>query len=56
MLLLVVGVKNAQGTVFNAIGNVTFELSAGADYSGNWWQKQNLGGLSSAYDLLRKFR
>ena len=42
--------QEAQGTVFNAIGNVTFELSAGADYSGNG-AKAGLGGLSSAYDL-----
>lgn len=42
--------QEAQGIVFNAIGNVTFELSAGADYSGNG-AKAELGGLSSAYDL-----
>ena len=42
--------QEAQGTVFNAIGNVTFELSAGADYSGNG-AKATLGALNTAYDL-----
>jgi hypothetical protein len=42
--------QEAQGTVFNAIGNVTFELSAGADYTGNG-AKAELGSLMTAYDL-----
>jgi len=42
--------QEAQGTVFNAIGNVTFELSSGADYSGNG-AKATLGALNAAYDL-----
>jgi len=42
--------QEAQGTVFNAIGNVTFELAAGADYSGNG-AKATLGALNTAYDL-----
>jgi hypothetical protein len=42
--------QEAQGTTFNAIGNVTFELSAGADYAGNG-AKATLGGLNTAYDL-----
>jgi hypothetical protein len=42
--------KEAQGTVFNAIGNVTFTLSDGADYSGNS-MSADLGSLNTAYDL-----
>jgi hypothetical protein len=42
--------QEAQGTVFNAIGNVTFELAAGADYSENG-AKATLGALNTAYDL-----
>jgi len=42
--------QEAQGTVFNAIGNATFELAAGADYSGNG-AKATLGALNTAYDL-----
>jgi hypothetical protein len=42
--------QEAQGTIFNAIGNVTFELTAGADYSGNG-AKATLGALNTAYDL-----
>jgi hypothetical protein len=42
--------KEAQGTVFNAIGNVTFTLSDGADYSGNG-MSADLGSLNTAYDL-----
>jgi len=42
--------QEAQGTVFNAIGNVTFELAAGADYSGSG-AKATLSALNTAYDL-----
>ena len=42
--------QEAQGTTFNAIGNVTFELTAGSDYAGNG-AKATLGGLNTAYDL-----
>ncbi len=42
--------KEAQGTTFNAIGNVTFELAAGANYAGNG-AKATLGALNAAYDL-----
>ena len=42
--------QEAQGRVFNAIGNATFELSSGADYAGNG-AKATLGGLNTAYDL-----
>ena len=42
--------NEAQGTVFNAIGNVTFALAAGADYSGNG-AKATLGALNTAYNL-----
>ena len=42
--------QEAQGKVFNAIGNATFELSSGADYAGNG-AKATLGGLNTAYDL-----
>jgi len=42
--------QEAQGTTFNAIGNVTFNLTAGSDYSGNG-AKATLGALNTAYDL-----
>jgi hypothetical protein len=42
--------QEAQGKVFNAIGNVTFNLSDGADYTGSG-AKATLGGLNTAYDL-----
>jgi hypothetical protein len=42
--------KESQGTTFNAIGNVTFTLSDGTDYSGDG-AKATLGSLSTAYDL-----
>jgi hypothetical protein len=42
--------KNAQSVVFNAIGNKTFSLADGSDYTGNGY-KASLGELSTAYDL-----
>jgi hypothetical protein len=42
--------QSAQGTTFNAIGNVTFELSDGADYTGSG-AKATLGALTAGYDL-----
>ena len=42
--------QEAQGKVFNSIGNVTFELAAGTDYAGNG-AKATLGALNTAYDL-----
>jgi len=42
--------QEAQGKIFNAIGNVTFDLSGGADYTGSG-AKATLGGLNTAYDL-----
>ena len=42
--------QEAQGKTFNAIGNNTFTLSDGADYSGNG-MSASLGALNTAYDL-----
>jgi hypothetical protein len=42
--------QEAQGTVFNAIGNVIFDLSDGADYTGDG-AAVDLGGIVNAYDL-----
>jgi hypothetical protein len=42
--------KNAQSVVFNAIGNKTFSLADGSDYTGGGY-KASLGELSTAYDL-----
>ena len=40
----------AQGVTFNVIGNQSFTLSAGADYTGSGY-KATLGGLVSSYNL-----
>lgn len=49
--------RDAQGSTFNAIGNQTFTLATGADYSSGSEGSSGsltatLGNLSSAYDLL----
>lgn len=43
--------QEAQGIVYNAIGNVTYSLSGGVDYSAAGGMSATLGDLSSAYDL-----
>jgi hypothetical protein len=42
--------QNAQNITFNVIGNQSFTLSAGADYTGNG-SRATLGGLVTAYNL-----
>jgi len=43
--------SNAQGVVFSAIGNKTYTLIGGKDYSASNGFKTTLGDLSTAYDL-----
>lgn len=43
--------SNAQGTVFSAIGNVTYNLTGGIDYSGAGGLKATLGDLVTSYNL-----
>jgi len=43
--------SNAQGVVFSAIGNKTYTLIGGKDYSSLNGLKTTLGDLSTAYDL-----
>ena len=43
--------QDAQGVVFSALGNVTYTLSGGVDYSGAGGMKAELGDLVTAYDL-----
>ena len=43
--------QNAQGITFSALGNVTYTLSAGVDYSTAGGMQADLGSLSTAYDL-----
>jgi len=43
--------QNAQGITFSALGNVTYTLSAGVDYSAAGGMQADLGSLSTAYDL-----
>ena len=43
--------QNAQGISFSALGNVTYTLSAGVDYSAGGGMAANLGSLVTAYDL-----
>jgi hypothetical protein len=42
--------QEAQGVTFNVIGNNSFTLSGGADYSGGGF-KATLGSLNTAYEL-----
>ena len=42
--------QEAQGVTFNVIGNKTFSLSDGADYTGGGF-KATLGALNTAYNL-----
>ena len=43
--------QNAQGTVFSAIGNVTYTLTGGTNYSSSGGMTPTLGDISKAYDL-----
>ena len=43
--------KNAQGITFNVIGNSTYTLSAGVDYSATGGMQATLGDLITAYKL-----
>jgi len=43
--------QTAQGITFSALGNVTYTLSAGADYSSAGGMQADLGSLSTAYNL-----
>ena len=43
--------QNAQGIVFNAVGNVTYSLTNGVDYSASGGYAATLGNLSTSYDL-----
>jgi hypothetical protein len=43
--------QNAQGITFSALGNVTYTLSAGVDYSAGGGMQADLGSISTAYDL-----
>lgn len=43
--------QNAQGITFSALGNVTYTLSAGVDYSAAGGMQADLGSISTAYDL-----
>ena len=43
--------QNAQGIVFSAIGNETYTLTGGVNYSANGGMSASLGDLVSAYNL-----
>ena len=43
--------QNAQGIVFSAIGNETYTLTGGVDYSSSGGMSATLGDIASAYDL-----
>jgi len=43
--------QNAQGIVFSALGNKTYSLGGGVDYSAAGGMKAELGNLVTAYDL-----
>ena len=43
--------QTAQGVTFSAIGNKTYDLSGGVDYSAGGGMKATLGDLMSSYDL-----
>jgi len=43
--------QNAQGIVYSAIGNKTYTLAGGVDYSASGGMKAELGDLVKAYDL-----
>jgi hypothetical protein len=43
--------QNAQGVTFSAIGNKTYSLGGGVDYSAAGGMQADLGSISTAYDL-----
>ena len=43
--------QSAQGVTFNAIGNVSYTLMGGKDYSATGGMAATLGNLNTAYDL-----
>jgi hypothetical protein len=43
--------QNAQGITYSAIGNASYTLDGGVDYSANGGMTATLASLSSAYDL-----
>jgi hypothetical protein len=43
--------QNAQGITFSALGNITYTLSAGVDYTSAGGMQADLGAISTAYDL-----
>ena len=43
--------QNAQGITFSALGNITYTLSSGVDYSSAGGMQADLGSISTAYDL-----
>ena len=43
--------QNAQGVTFNAVGNVSYTLMGGKDYSVSGGMAASLGDLNTAYDL-----
>jgi len=43
--------QNAQGTTFNAIGNKTYTLTGGVDYSASGGMTAALGDLTNSYNL-----
>jgi hypothetical protein len=43
--------QNAQGVTFNAIGNVTYNLTLGVDYSTSGGMEAELGKIVTAYNL-----
>jgi phage tail sheath protein FI len=45
------GVKDAQGVTFAAIGNKTYTLAGGVDYSASGGMKATLGDLMTSYNL-----
>ena len=45
--------RNAQGLTFNVIGNNTYTLTAGADYSATGGYQATLGNLITSYNLFK---
>ena len=45
--------RNAQGITFNVIGNNTYTLTAGADYSATGGYQATLGNLITSYNLFK---
>ena len=45
--------RNAQGITFNVVGNNTYTLTAGADYSSTGGYEATLGNLITSYNLFK---